>query len=347
MIKKLLKRTISLMLGEKMIVKIRDFKFTILKKRTLALNYFQDLKLFYIHSNAFKIDSLEKIEAVIILDYHAIEKGLLFKNMKPGFAEYRIKNLHKNLNKDVVKSNIALSQINVAFQIMCEYYELHQKIKFDISEYFTLEQYEFYKVSLKQSYSNIFKGAVDYQKDDFYQNNQQNFETFSQSRKSIRNFTGEKIDISIIMKAVKLSLNAPSVCNRQSSKVYLLENKQLIDEVLTIQGGMSGFTKNVHQLLILTTNRNYFYSIGERNQMFIDGGLFLMNLLYSLHYYKIANCPANWGKTIEEEKLLEKYIKISESEKIICMIPIGVAEENFRVALSRRREVSEIFEIIK
>ncbi len=29
------------------------------------------------------------------------------------------------------------------------------------------------------------------------------------------------------------------------------------------------------------------------------------------------------------------------------MIPIGVAEDNFRVALSRRREVNEIFEVIK
>ncbi|MFV5693023.1 nitroreductase family protein [Flavobacterium sp. LT1R49] len=347
MINKFLKRIISLMFGEKTVVKLGELKSSTLKKRTLTLNYFQDLKLFYIHSNAFRIDSLEKIEAIIILDYHSIEKGLLFKNMKPGFAEYRIKNLHQNLNKDVVKSNSTLSQINVAFQIMCEYYELHQKINFNISDYFTLEQYEFYKDSLKQSYSTIFTGAVDYQKDDFYQYNQQNFETFSQSRKSIRNFTGEKIDISIIKKAVKLSLNAPSVCNRQSSKVYLLENKQLIDEVLNIQGGMSGFTKNIHQLLILTTNRNYFYSIGERNQMFIDGGLFLMNLLYSLHFYKIANCPANWGKTIKEEKMLEKYIKISESEKIICMIPIGVAEDSFRVALSRRREINEIFEVIK
>ena len=347
MINKALKKIISLTLGDKTVDKIIEFKFLTLKTGTLYLNYFKDFKLFYIHSNAFKIDSLEKIEATIILDYHSIEKGLLFKNMKPGFAEYRIKNLHQNLSKDVVNSNINLSQINVAFQIMCEYYELHQKINFDISDYFTLEQYEFYKDSLKQSYSNIFKGAIEYQKEDFYQYNLQNFEIFSPSRKSIRNFTGEIIDISIIKKAVKLSLNAPSVCIRQSSKVYLLDKKQLIDEVLAIQGGMSGFTKNIHQLLILTTNRNYFYSIGERNQMFIDGGLFLMNLLYSLHYYKIANCPANWGKTIKEEKMLQQYIKIPESEKIICMIPIGVAEDSFRVPLSRRREVNEIFEIIK
>ena len=343
MIKDIIKKTIILLLGEKALEEIRELK---LKFLILPLNYFKDLKLFYIHSSVFRNDSLEKIEAAIILDYHSIEKGFLFKNMKPRFGELKILNLHQNLNKDVIKSHINLSQINVAYQIMCKYYELHQNISFDISDFFTLEQYEFYKKSLKHSYSNTFKGAIEYQKDDFYEFNQQNFKTFSQSRKSIRNFTGEKIDISLISKAIKLSLNAPSVCNRQSSKVYLLENKIVIDEVLNIQGGMTGYTKNINQLLILTTNRNYFYLIGERNQMFIDGGLFLMNLLYSLHFYKIANCPANWGKTISEEKLLEKFIKIPESEKIICMIPIGIAEEKFRVALSQRRNVDEVFTVI-
>lgn len=347
MIKMVLKKSITILLGESTFIKLKEVKKNIENIGTLTLNFIYDFKLYYRHSNIFKIDSLEKIEALIILDYHSIEKGLLFKDMKPRFAEYRIKNLHLNLNKGVIKSNINLSQINVAYQIMCEYYELHQKISFDISDYFTLKQYRFYKDSLKQSYSDVFKGAIEYRKEDFYTNNGNCFESFSQSRKSIRNFTGEKIDISIIEKAVKLALNAPSVCNRQSSKVYLLEDKHLIDITLSIQGGMSGYTKNIHQLLILTTNRSYFYTVGERNQMFIDGGLFLMNLLYSLHFYKIANCPANWGKTVKEEKMLEKYIKIPASEKIICMIPIGISEENFKVPLSRRRDVNEIFEIIK
>jgi nitroreductase len=80
--------------------------------------------------------------------------------------------------------------------------------------------------------------------------------------------------------------------------------------------------------------------------MYIDGGIFLMNLLYALHFYKIANCPANWGKIIQEEKLLNKYISIPEPEKIICMIPIGLIEEKFRVTLSKRRDVNELFRIL-
>ncbi len=343
MIKYLIKKILVVVIGQSGLEKYRELK---LKFLILPLNYFEDMKLFYIHSSVFQNDSLEKIEANIILDYHSIEKGLLFKDMKPRFGEQKIRKLHQNLTKDVIKSHIYLSQVKVAYQIMCKYYELHETKNVDISDYFSSGQYEFYRESLKNSYSTNFKGVIDYQKVDFYGFNHLNFEKFSNSRKSIRNFTGEKIDVSIILKAVSMSLNAPSVCNRQSAKVYLLENKKVIDEVLTIQGGMTGYTNNISQLLILTTNRNYFYLIGERNQMFIDGGIFLMNLLYSLHFYEIANCPANWGKTISEEKLLEKFIKIPESEKIICMVPIGVAEENFSVALSQRRNVEEVFTVL-
>ncbi|WP_239992742.1 nitroreductase family protein [Photobacterium phosphoreum] len=109
---------------------------------------------------------------------------------------------------------------------------------------------------------------------------------------------------------------------------------------------MNGYTENITQLLILTVDRNYFYSIGERNQLYVDGGMFLMNLLYSLHYYKIATCPANWGKTVKEEMKLDKIIDIPDSEKIICIIAIGIAEDTFKVTLSKRRDLEEVYRII-
>lgn len=132
------------------------------------------------------------------------------------------------------------------------------------------------------------------------------------------------------------------MCNRQACKVYLLEDKERIDKLLAIQGGLTGYTENINQVLLLTVDCNYFYTVGERNQLYIDGGMFLMNMLYALHFYKIANCPANWGKLIQEEKLLTGIVDISESEKIICVIPIGIAKDKFRVTLSQRRELNEV-----
>ena len=308
----------------------------------LISNTFTDFKLYYRYSTLFKLDNIKKEEALLILDYHSVEKGMLFLNMKPRFAKHRIERLHEHLELKRLLQNIDRSQIEVALQVMCKYYEIHDNENINIEDYFPQEQYEEYKELLKENYTQQFCGAIGSTHNEFYQNIAAPFDKFAFSRKSIRSFTGEKISHELIKKAISLSLTAPSVCNRQANTVYLLEDKEKIDKVLNIQGGFTGYEENVSQLLILTNNRNYYFSIGERNQFYIDGGVFLLNLLYSLHFYKIANCPANWGKMVKDERVLDTIISIPKSEKIICMIPIGIATQEFRFTLSKRRNVEEI-----
>lgn len=311
----------------------------------LTINYGSDLFKYLKYSTVNNVDSLENKECELILNYHSIEKGMLFSPMKPKFAMQRVINLHGYLNDFDIMRNSSNSQIFIAYKVVIEYYELHKNAGIDISDYYTLEQYEKYKKIIKDVGLDFNSGKVCYLKKDFYKKNE-NFFNFSFSRKSIRNFSGEKVDYQKILDAITLANNAPSVCNRQASKVYLVEEKSLIDFCLQVQGGLNGFTENINQLLILTCNREYFYTIGERNQLYIDGGIYLMNLLYALHFYEIACCPANWGKTIYEENKLAKKIKIKPSEQIICMIPIGLAIDEFNVTLSYRRSADEVLKVI-
>lgn len=63
----------------------------------LINNSFTDFKLHSQYSALFKLDSLEKEEALLIHDYHSIEKGMLYLNMKPRFAQNRVKRIHELL----------------------------------------------------------------------------------------------------------------------------------------------------------------------------------------------------------------------------------------------------------
>ena len=315
--------------------------------RLMLRNYLEDLKLFRKYSIVFHKKDFKNKEADLILNYHGLEKGMLFSDMKPGFAEFRIRKLHQILKDQEIIDHIAVSQVKVGYQVMCKYYELHEEKGFDIENIYNREQYEFYKSVLDQEYKKGFEGIYRWTYEDFYRDSNAAFDQFAFSRKSIRDFTGEKIGREIIENAVSLANSAPSVCNRQASNVYLVEDKNKIDALLKIQGGFNGYTEKVSQLLIVTNDRKYYYTIGERNQLFIDGGLYLMNLLYALHFYHIANCPANWGKTIDAEKTLNHVIQLPESEKIICMVPIGIAAKTFRTTLSERRTICENFKILK
>lgn len=316
---------------------------TFFKHIDLKKNFKVDYQLYKKYSIVFSKKDIKNKEADLILNYHSLEKGFLFKEMKKGFAENRINKLHKMLHDEEVISNVNRDQIRTAYQVMCEYYELHQKANFDIEKLYSKEQYMFYKHVLKDSYSTNFSGKIDWTKDKYYEKVNSNFDDFANSRKSIREFTGEMISHEVLDKVIELANTAPSVCNRQASNVYLLENKKQIDEVLRIQGGFTGYSENVNQLLIVTNDRKYYYTIGERNQLYIDGGLYLMNLLYALHFYQIGNCPANWGMPISKEKELNNVFQIPESEKVICMVPIGKVKDEFRTTLSCRRPIDENF----
>src|SRR5690606_14714723 len=298
------------------------------------------------HSNVFRVNNFEKKEAKIILYYHSIEKGFLFRNPKPRFAKAEIIRLHAYFKDKEVIQNIKLSQIRAGYSVACRYYELHNEKVIDIENYFSRRDYLLYNGILNNYYSQDFQGIKEFTFDKFYSKIDSNFLDFSNSRRSVRDFTGELIDEQQIKAAVGLALNSPSVCNRQSAKVYLLQDKVKIDEILKIQAGFRGYSENVRQLLVLTADRNYFYTVGERNQLYIDGGIFLMNLLYTLHFYKIANCPANWGKSVKDDRLAQRVIGLKENEKIICLIPIGRAVEDIRVCLSERRTIDEVLKVI-
>lgn len=318
-----------------------------LKKNVyLILDYLIDFNIYRKYSTVFSVDSFENKEAILILHYHGIEKGLLYKKIKPRFAKERIKAMHELLEDKEIICKISNSQIFIGYKVIIEYYNFHRKLNVDISDYFTENQYLKYLELTKDINAHEFlSGVKKISFNNFYANHE-NFYDFSNSRKSIRDFTGKKIDIDKVKNVIKLANNSPSVCNRQASKVYLVEDKQNINECLKIQGGFNGFTENVSQLLILTVDRSYFYSTGERYQFYIDGGIYLLNLLYALHHFKIAACPANWGKDFTADNKVRKFVDIPESEKIICMIPIGEAREEIAVTLSYRRTVDEVLKIL-
>lgn len=310
----------------------------------MVINYYFDYMLYLKNSLAFNMKNFEHKEASLILQYHGLEKGMLFNPIRPRFAKERVCRIHKLLDDPEVKSKVNLSQIFTGYKVIIEYYDIHKLKGIDISDYYSEEKYLEYIKIVSNVGKSFVSGKIEVNKVDFYKNNL-DFYDFAHSRKSIRDFNNEYISHDLIKDVIKLANTAPSVCNRQSVRVKLIEEKEIINEILLIQGGFNGYINNVKQLLILTADRSYFYTIGERNQLYVDGGIYLLNLLYALHYYKIAACPANWGKERSSEKALDRIFKIPESEKIICMIPIGICKDNISVTLSKRRDVDEVLEI--
>jgi nitroreductase len=312
------------------------------KKTSLFLsmlrNYGIDFLLFYKHSTLFKQNSYEKIESLLILKYHSIEKGFLHDPIRFSFGKQNVIEIIKLLRREDIISNCRKTQIAASYLSICTYYEFHAENNVDISSFFSKKDYDFFKSISVLKYTCVeTKNENEYFKD-----SKADFLTFSNSRSSVRDFSGKLIPLETIEKVIELAKNAPSVCNRQPVKVYYIDDKSKIDSIFDIQKGLKGYTDNISQLLIVVSDRSYFYSVGERNQLYIDGGLFLMNLLYALHFYKISSCPANWGLSFDADRKVMKILNMRESEKVICLVPIGLPQSEFKTTLSLRRSINEI-----
>ena len=336
----MLKKIIRKLVGKKGVAFLSNS--SLRKLIELIANFYIDGKLFYKNSMVFKDDTFNKIESRIILHYHGIEKGFIYKKFKYRFGENRVKELNKLLHLEEVVKHSNHTQIAAAYLAMCKYYEKHQINGVDISDYYTISDYEFYKklssldLDLTKTHTRLT----------FFNASANDFETFSRSRASIRSFTGEKISLDTINNVINLAKTAPSVCNRQPVKVYYTENKERIDRIFALQQGLKGYSDEISQLLVVVSDRSYFAWVGERNQMYIDGGIFVMNLLYALHFNKIGACPAHWAFNYDNDRKIQIELNLNESEKVICLIPIGVPKEQFSTTLSLRRGNDEILKII-
>lgn len=308
----------------------------------LALNYLYDIFCFIKHSGVFFNNTQDKIEGKIAYYYHSIEKGLINKPIRYQFGKVKVKKLSKFL-KIWLKRNYELenTQFIAGCCVLVKYHQLHREKEMDISDIISREEIALFSPFAIENNG----GTISFKADEYFRFAESPFESFSNSRKSVRHFSGKWVPVELIEQAVKIAGNAPSVCNRQSIRVKMINSKELTRDILKIQAGLNATADTVKQLLIVTGNLNVFVSEVERNQMFVDGGIFLQNLLYALHYKKVAACGLNWSKPFFFDYRIRKVLNISHSEKIIAIVAIGYPLKTFKTPFSRRKRVSEILEI--
>jgi nitroreductase len=167
-------------------------------------------------------------------------------------------------------------------------------------------------------------------------------EVFFRSRASVRDFTDRTVERSLIRRAADLSLSSPSVCNRQAWGLWSFHDRDAIERLASLQNGNAGFREQIPCLLVVTVDTRLFAGSGERNQRWIDGGLYAMTLVWALHSLGVASCMLNWSVDHAQTRLLRRAASIPDHMDIITMIAAGYPREGYRVARSPRRSVDDV-----
>lgn len=303
---------------------------------------FLDLKRYRTFSYVKTAKNFQNIEAEIIRTYHVIEKGLGMPEFRFGFGKESVKHLFETLG--------------IAFERFPESYKGNQQVKaahcvlhsyFNVHRHQSQEKYlkDLPSLSVLEDVGEVeSEGGVSFLKE-LALEEREILGDLIMTRRSARNFEVTRIpEISTIERAVQVAQSAPSVCNRQSGRVHCYFGKD-VTTILECQNGNRGFGQTVPCVLVVTSDLKTFRGIIERNQAWIDGGMFAMNLLLGLHSVGLGAVALNWSVKNVQDEQLRVIGNVPEHERVIMMIACGYSSSNAVSPVSWRRNLCDVLQI--
>lgn len=298
-----------------------------------------DTRTYIVHSGAIRQQSHEARKTRIIKALHRLEKGLALKAPRPGFGMDAVDYLFNELasfSRDFPSD----WTIGAAMDTIEAYLAFNQRHGIDCSAFVT--RLAKLKTGTRYVADHPLGGIRSVTSSDVTEDCGPSFGKFARTRFSIRQYTGENVAIDAIEAAVATAQYAPSVCNRQSCGVYVASGQDKIQGILAFQNGNRGFGQDAGALLIVTSDLRAFHTYEERNQCWIDGGLFSMALVYALHGQGLGTCCLNWSVDPNTDRSLKELTKIPPSHAVIMLIAVGHIPEKLSVARSERRPMQEV-----
>lgn len=306
---------------------------------SLIIQYHYDYKIYTKYNGSKLKMNINQIEGKIIAHYHVLEKGMCHPHPKECFSLPIVRNLIELIKQYDRLNSSRSKQVEVAVSVLKKYINFPTNQK-------CIPSLIINKISSLKTDIRMKPSSLKFSKDEYFKFCDMPFNQFALSRYTVRDFLDKDVEIKILQSAVKTAQKTPSVCNRQTFKAHILTKKSDIINHLNFQTGNRGFGDKINKLIIVTSDLNLFEGIKERNQSFIDGGMFAMSLLYSLHNLKLGAVSLNWSYDKNQNESLHNLGLVPKNERVILFIGVGHVPEQFKVAVSEKRELVDVLNII-
>ena len=309
-------------------------------RRMVGKLFNYDKKVFLTYAGSLEATSKCSRISEIVMGYHVLEKGLTMPRRRLGFGHDAVLHLIGMVNAFERDFGMGEKMVNHAIGVVKQYLAIHEETGYD----FNVDS-EFW-VKVKEFAASHVDIPVCPQlhitADEFFAHTNAPFPEFAASRHTCRHYAGV-LPLETVKKAVELAMTAPSACNRQHVRVHCVSSHEKRDVIYTLQNGNRGFGRDADKLLVITSDLNCLRWNEERNDIYTNAGMFMMNLCYALHYYKVAHCILNWSVGPESDKKMHSLLGIPDNERIAALIACGPMPTEVDIAASPRKDFSDVF----
>lgn len=300
----------------------------------------RDCAQYWLHHSGPRYERLDQggLSAWLLFYTHTIEKGLTHEEFRAGFGLDALNGISQAL-RSYRRQGFPQSSLEyrLAISVLCAYKARHDAIDFDTPLFDKLVS----DLGISLEDAEALGGTTNVGRIPQKVMLRKSFLELVEHRHSVRYFSSELPDLDEIREAVRLAGLSPSVCNRQATRVILVSDPKLVKSVLNLHPGFEEFDIPP-VLVVLASDLRCFFSASERNECYVDGGLFAMSFLYALDQLSLAACMLSAMLPLSADRKIRKLVGVREYEVIIGFVVIGQFPESYTVANSARRELSEI-----
>ncbi len=173
------------------------------------------------------------------------------------------------------------------------------------------------------------------------------------TRRSIRNFTEDKVSEEVINKIIDASRFSPSWVNFQVARYHVIQDDAIIKEIA--QKGVNEFVYNINtlstaqNLLVLTyvagksgrmepkEDSDYLTSKQESWEIF-DTGIAAQTFCLAAHANKVGTCIMG----VIDDKSIAEIIGLPADQSVGALIAFGYPDEDEEVDVPDRLEVDQL-----
>jgi nitroreductase len=159
-------------------------------------------------------------------------------------------------------------------------------------------------------------------------------------RRSVRFFSEQTVDVSLINKAYEIAKYSPSACNRQAFQYLFYNDPNVVDKLAKVPGGVSGYS--LPAVIVVVGRYDGYFNVRDINAPLIDASLSIMSFLLAAETLGLGTVCINWPNLVDREEKIRNIIHLDPAEFVIMMIGIGYPIESGKIPFSAKRPFDSI-----